>query len=155
MTDPRPRWLDRLHMGTRGNLTVEFAFIAPLLILFSFAALELGHVLLERLRMATAAEAALQYALQDHATAYDRAGIIAAAKNSAGPRSSGYRVEPRPYCTCAAATEVSCSASCADASDPRTYIEVSVSGAVAPLVSYPFPFSTGWEISSHQARRLN
>ena len=143
----------RFRGDAQGNLTVEFAFLIPFLLALSFGALELGNVLLQHLRLTGAARAGLQYGLQNDSTAVDYAGIERAARAGAGSVSGGYSVTARKFCSCTSG-EVSCSTSCSDDSEMRTYVEVAVEGDVAPLISYPIAVPT-WHLSARQARRLN
>ena len=150
-------WLSRktapIGADRAGNLTVEFAFLLPVLLLLGFGALELGNVLLQHLRMAGAARAGLHYALQDHMTAIDAAGITQAARAGAGSGTEGYSITPRRFCACGEA-EVACSSTCGDGSLNRTYVEVAITGTATPLTSYPLPIPT-WQLSVRQSRRLN
>ena len=146
-------FIGRLRLAREGNLTIEFAFLMPFLLALSFGALELGNVLLQHLRMTGAARAGLQYGLQDDSTANDYEGIARAARAGAGGIPSGYSVTARKFCSCTSG-EVSCSTSCTDNGEVRTYVEVAVEGDVAPLISYPIPVPA-WHLSARQARRLN
>ena len=156
MTRPA-RWFSSspvaLGGNAAGNLSIEFAFIIPIMMLLGFGAFELGNILLQHLRMASAARAGLQYGLQDDATAMDSDGMARAARAGAGRISGSYSVTARKFCSCTAA-EVSCDTSCSDGNDVRTYVEVAVEGDVTPLISYPIAVPS-WHLSARQARRLN
>ena len=54
---PASSCLRRLALSTAGNLTIEFAFLVPVLMMLSFGALELGNIFLQHLRMTGAARA--------------------------------------------------------------------------------------------------
>ena len=148
------RALRRIVADAAGNLTIEFAFILPVLMLLSIGALEGGRLFMEHLRMAGAARAGLQYGLQDHVTAADLAGIARAARAGAGRASADYDVDARRFCACPDGAETGCATSCPDGAEVRTYVEVSVAGDVDLLLAFPALPRTV-HLSARQAQRLN
>jgi Flp pilus assembly protein TadG len=137
-----------------GNLSIEFAFIVPVLMLLAVGALEAGRLYMEHLRMTGAARAGLQYGLQDPGAAADIAGILRAARAGAGEAGTAYAVEARKFCACPSGSEADCATSCPADEDMRTYVEVTVAGEVELLFAYPALPRT-LRLSARQAQRLN
>ena len=121
----------------RGNVVTEFAFLAPVLILLTLAAVELGRLGNEWTRLKHAAYAATQYGIQDQANAANTAGMIAAARADADDTGNQLSVSARRFCLCPeSSTEVACSAVCADGKFSPMYVEVTVSRELAAIVPY-------------------
>ena len=126
-----------LCLNARGNVTTEFAFLVPILILLTLAAIELGRLGSEWTRLKHAAHAATQYGIQDQANAANIPGMIAAARADADDTGSELTVDARRYCLCPeSASEVDCSATCADGKFSPMYVEVSVSRDLAAVIPY-------------------
>jgi Flp pilus assembly protein TadG len=66
-----------------GQAMLEFALLSPLLVLILLGALELARVAFAAIEVSNAAKAAVQYGGQNHTTAADQAGMLAAAQQDA------------------------------------------------------------------------
>lgn len=139
-----PVFARTLCRNARGNVTTEFAFLVPILILLTLAAIELGRLGTEWTRMKHAAQAATQYGMQDQANAANVPGMIAAARADADDTGNELTIDARRYCLCPeSAAEVDCSAACADGKFSPMFVEVSVSrdlDAVLPYMSLPLSY---------------
>lgn len=123
--------------NNRGNVATEFAFLVPVLILLTLAAVELGRLGSEWTRLKHAAHAATQYGIQDQANAANVPGMIAAARADADDTTNELAIGARRYCLCSgAATEVACSETCPDGKFTPMYVEVSVSRDLAAVIPY-------------------
>lgn len=120
---------------------VEFALIAPLLVLILVAVVEIGLAVRQQMQVQDAASAGARYAAQNgwNATA------ITAAVTSAKP-DAGIAASPAPvrFCGCPSATGVAaatCGDFCADGSSARSYVQVSASVARSSILpsSLPLP----------------
>ena len=71
--------------GQRGNAIVEFAILAPVLILLMLGTIELGRTAYFGILVANAAQAGASYGSQTITTAQDSAGMAAAIAQDASP----------------------------------------------------------------------
>lgn len=113
----------------RGNLAVEFALVAPILVLLILAIADLGLATLELSNIRAAARAGLQAVLSD-ANATDRASTIAA---MAAPSAD---VAVTTSCGCADGTAIVCGDTCAAGAVRRT-VTVTVTRDLPLLVPWP------------------
>jgi len=134
------KWLGlgRLLRGARGNITVEFAFLIPILVTLAIGTVDFGRVGLQKIAVTNAARAATQYGTQDLSTAGDISGMTQAAYDDYGDDGTVLTVTPRQYCTCpSSSTEVTCGTLCTGGEFPYTYVEVTVSRELDLLIPYP------------------
>jgi Flp pilus assembly protein TadG len=94
-----------------GSALVEFALIAPVMLLLLAGVLNYGMALRTATAVASAARVAAQYGSHASASTTDTAGIRAAAINSA-PTTSGMTVTSNTSCLCQDRSSVSCTGSC-------------------------------------------
>ena len=102
--------VSRKH-GRRGIATVEFALMAPLLLLLLAGVLDFAMLLRTSTCAAGAARAGIEYGSRSTSSAVDYAGMQAAALNSA-PGVSGMTATASRYCQCVGGSQVSCTGSC-------------------------------------------
>jgi hypothetical protein len=126
-----------LRSAVRGNVAIEFGFIAPILILLTLGAVELGRLGTEWTRVKHAANAGTQFGIQDQSNAANTQGMIDAARLDADDTANELSITARRYCRCpGAASEGLCSEKCADDSFSPMYVEVNVSRNLAALIPY-------------------
>jgi len=110
----------------RGSAAIEFAIVAPLLVLLAAGTLELGSAVVQKMEVQDAAAAGALYATEN---GWDQAGIAAAV--AAAKPGKGVSASPAPalYCGCPTAagvtTTATCTVACADGSPARKYVRVS------------------------------
>lgn len=110
-----------------GVAAIEFAIMAPVLILLVAAVIELGLATRDSLRAQAAAAAGGFYAMQH---GFDSAKIAAAVTNGTG--ATGLTANPAPLqsCGCPTATGITaagCAAICSDGRVARQYVTISAS----------------------------
>lgn len=128
-------------IGTAGTAAIEFAIIAPVLVLFLAGVVELGFGVHEAMQAQDAAEAGALYAGK---YGWDAAGIAAAVVNATG--ADDITADPAPvlFCGCPSAggiATVDCAATCPGGGAVEQYVRVSASiphtailiGLFAPL----------------------
>ena len=134
----------RLRRSRRGNVAIEFGFMVPIFILLTLAAVELGRLGSEWMRLEHAADAGTQYGIYDQGNAGDIPGMIKAARSDADDTTNQLTIGARRYCRCpGSGTEVSCSTTCPDGKFSPMYVEVSVSSnlaAMIPLMGLPLSY---------------
>jgi Flp pilus assembly protein TadG len=125
-------------MRRRGSSLVEFALVAPLLLLLLAGVLNYAMALRVAIAVSDAARAGAQYGSLTPANAADTAGMSAAARNSA-PELTGMVATGSKICKCSGAS-VSCAASCAG--PLAVYAQVTASATAPNWFRYPgLPFS--------------
>src|SRR5579863_9215241 len=82
----------------RGNAIVEFAILAPLLIVLTLGTIELGRYAYFAILVSNAAQAGAAYGSQNDGTANDAAGIGAAIAQDASPNPiASVTANPAPF----------------------------------------------------------
>ena len=119
----------------RGSAMVEFALIAPMLLLVMAGVLDYSLALRTAIVVADAARAGAQYGSLTAANSSDISGMQAAARNAA-PTLTGLTVTAEQACQCSDGTAASCSGSCSTGA-LSVYVRVTAT-ATAPLAfRYP------------------
>lgn len=140
---------------SRGIAAVEFAIIAPVVLLLLAGATDLGRAVESSIRLENAARAGAQFALR---APNDTAGIRAAAEAGAGPGATV--TVTRPPCQCPTATGangavVDCNASCA--TGMARYVRISITQPFVPLfpTSALIPFDAIGATNANVLARLS
>lgn len=126
--------LKRLAGNRSGNVAVEFALLAPLLVIILTGLADFGRVTYERMALETAARSAVQYARQNP---NDTAGITAAALNAGGLDATATVEIPAPFCECPDGTSIGCSTVCPSGDPILRFLSVTVRHDFALFFSYP------------------
>ena len=138
----------------RGTAIVEFAILAPLLIVLTLGTIELGRYAYFAILVANAAQAGAAYGSQNVGTANDNTGIAAAVAQDASPHPiASVTANPAPF------TEYGCwdgtnaqlatpfpaptssgtgAGSCSGTTTSVPYVSVSAQGTLVPLFHLPF-----------------
>jgi len=138
----KPRWRSsapkRGRLGADGAAAVELALIAPVLALLMTGGFDFGHALYEQHRLAAAARAGVQYAMQSNTAWTDTTNITAAARADADDTANSLTVTPTT-CTCPGGNpQCSTATACTGSTVSGTYVKVTVSESYSTLVTYPF-----------------
>lgn len=125
----------------RGTATVEFALIAPLLLLLLAGVLDYTMLLRTAIAVADAARAGAQFGSLSAANAGNLAGMQAAAVNAA-PDISGLTATAAQTCQCSDGSTVTCGSGTCAMGPVRTYVQVTVQATASRVFSYSqLPFS--------------
>ncbi|WP_431858233.1 TadE/TadG family type IV pilus assembly protein [Azospirillum sp.] len=123
----------------RGTAAVEFALIAPFLLLLLGGIIELGRAVYDNAALAGAARAGAQYAWLEP---NDNAGIVAAASAASGLPAGSIRVSaPVRFCECPNGAASSCDTGCASGA-LRRFVQVDVQrdfGRISNLLTVVVP----------------
>lgn len=122
------------RIGTAGSAAIEFAIIAPVLLLLLVGVVELGFGVHQAMQVQDAAEAGALYAGRH---GWDQAGIAGAVVSATG--ASDITADPAPvqFCGCPTSSgiaEVNCSATCSDGNSAETYVRVSAAIPHVPIL---------------------
>jgi Flp pilus assembly protein TadG len=119
---------------------VEFALVAPVLLLLTAGVLNYAMALRTATAVANAARVGAQYGSRSPGTASDAAGIQSAALNSA-PTITGLTVTSACSCQCPGGAAVDCSGSCGSGKMLK-YVQVTVRATASTFLSYSgLPFA--------------
>jgi Flp pilus assembly protein TadG len=128
------------HTARQGSALVEFALVAPVLLLLLAGVLDYSRALTKATAIANAARIGAQYGSAGRTQAADTAGIQAAAINSA-PSFSGLTVTSVQSCQCTGGSSVSCAGSCGSAK-MQMYVQVTVQATSSAIFGYSgLPFT--------------
>lgn len=117
---------------------IEFAIIAPVLILMLIGVIDVGRYAYYAIVAANAARAGAQYASQDLSTARDTAGITTAVSQD-GQNLTNWtgHILTNYYCSTNGGVTLGSCGSGEPAASNVYYVKVSVSGTFTPLIRYP------------------
>jgi hypothetical protein len=122
--------------GKSGIAAIEFAVIAPLLLLLFVCITDLGLGVYANMQVGIAAQYGAQYALVN---GYDANAINLAVKSSSD---LVLGVSSTKFCGCAGGdngvVQLTCKTNCDDGSPAGTYVRVSVKHTYATLLPYPW-----------------
>ena len=143
--------IGRFHRARHGNVAVEFAAAAPILILIAFGSFDYGRAYVEEVRMKGAARAGAQQALYEpgnwtKSTMIERVALeeyMGHALSDEEAASLPVSAASSNFCACPGGTEISCSDTCPDGTSPGRFVRVTLTGAV-PL-TLPYPWSSDGE----------
>jgi hypothetical protein len=124
-----------MRRGPRGQSFVEFAVVAPVLLLFLLGIADFGRVFFIAIALNNAARAGTQFGIQNPANAADTSGMIQAARND-GSSVPGLTATASEYCECPDGSTPACDSS-PSCSDLRVYVEVDTAGSFQTLLNYP------------------
>ncbi len=129
--------LHKLPRCVRGNVALEFGFLAPLLVIMVLGAFDFGRYGVGLLRVSSAARAGAQYGTLDHSAANDIANMTQYARDDAVDPGNELSVVARQFCRCPSGVEVACSSTCGDGQYAPLFVEVTVSDSLDLLFDYP------------------
>lgn len=136
------RLLRRLREADQGAVAVEFAMLAPALVLMMVCVADVALGIYYKMRVQNAAQFGTQYAV---AHGFDGSTIAAAVKSTSTISNLSVTPAPYQYCGCPTAGTISgiaCTSTCADGSWPGLYAVISAQGAYTTMIPYPlFPKS--------------
>lgn len=126
MTSSRCWLVDPLR-STCGVAAIEFAIIAPVLLMLIVSVIELGLATRDSLRAQAAAAEGAYYAMKN---GFDAGEIAAAVINGTGAPGMSASPAPALFCGCPSATGIAvtaCSVTCGDEIPARRYVQVNAS----------------------------
>jgi Flp pilus assembly protein TadG len=126
----------------RGSISVELALVSPVLALLLVGAMDFGRAFHEQLRLANAARAGAQFAIENLGTSEVLTGIVEAALYDGQKSASELTVTASKTCTCPSGGAVVCTTTCSDGLLPRMHVEVTVQRDFELWFKYPGLSST-------------
>lgn len=125
--------LRRILHQLDGNIAVELALVAPILLSVLAGISDYGRAALADMRLKAAVRAGLEYGqIQPNDTANIIAAVKAAASDTSLQVTTGYA------CQCANGTASQCDLTCADGLTPGGYLSITAQQSFAPI----FPMMT-------------
>lgn len=129
--------LAALVRSNKGASAVEFAIIAPMLIVILVPLIDLGLGFYQQMQVEDAAQAGAQYAM---AHGWNSDAIQSAVTNATPLGAVSATPAPARSCGCPSGTSVSaadCGSTCDDGQSARTYVTVSAQATYTTLIPYP------------------
>ena len=127
------RLLVSLLQSRSGNVLVELAFVAPVLVLLLVGAIDLGRGIYTSMSLRSAARVGAEYVARTGDTA-NVAAVVAAAANL---DPAAVTVTPTSFCECTNGESETCGSTCADGSATRQFITIEARQPFAPILPYP------------------
>ncbi len=135
---------------TRGAAVIEFALLAPVLLLMVVGAIDFGTFIHQKMQLQSAARAGVQFAAQSSTTLSDTAGIANAAQIASELDFTGVTTTTTQFCSCSDGIESTpdadgnCTDTCAGGELPGLYVRVDLTGQFTPL----FPIAAISDLAS-------
>jgi Flp pilus assembly protein TadG len=123
--------------GSRAVAAIEFAILAPLLILMLVSAVDLGFGIYRRMQVQNAAQAGASYAMLHGYLPNSISSAVTSATALSGITASP---GPSEYCGCPSTsgiTSAPCSSTCPDGAVAGTYVTVSAEATYNTILPYP------------------
>lgn len=130
-----PNMVRRAGAQNAGTAAIEFAIIAPVLMIALIGLVELGFSIQQAMQVQDAAEAGAVYAGR---YGWDQAGIANAVVNATGADDITATPAPFQFCGCpgeAGIAAVDCDATCPDGSGPSHYAQINASMPHASILT--------------------
>lgn len=121
----------------RGLSGIEFAMIAPVLILSFIATADFGLAIYAKMEVENAAQAGTQYAAVNGYTSSSVSSAVTSATSLSGLSASP---APTEFCGCpstSGVTTATCGTNCASGAAAGTYVTASAQATYSTIVSYP------------------
>jgi len=134
---PMGRAVRSLARDIHGVAAIEFAIVAPMLVLAMVCTADLGLGIYRKMQVQNAAQAGAEYAIVH---GYVSASITTAVSNAT--TFSGISATPAPsqFCGCPSSTGVTttdCGGTCSGGSSPGTYVSVGAQAKYTTILPYP------------------
>ncbi len=122
---------------SRGAALSELVILAPLILLLLIGVVEAGAAGNFAIKIGNAARAGVQYGAQNHVTAADTNGMVAAA--TADADTPGVSASAINFCQCEDRSASTCGqAGACPTNHQNLYVQVTVSGTLTSVIDYPF-----------------
>jgi len=125
--------ISKLRRSEAGNAVVEFALIAPILMLMILGLVDAGRAIGANARLGNGVTAGLRYALSD---SYATDDIASAAMDGSRYADGEATVNVTRFCECPDGTSIACSGTC-DAGFKRIFVQVDMARTESTIFSYP------------------
>lgn len=111
----------KLSRSVRGNVTVEFALISPILLIVILGLVDFGLAMSNKMELVSAARSGAQLALADSSdTSAIKSAVVAATDNEITTSD----VTTTEFCECSDGTTITCGATCGDGSSNKYYMTI-------------------------------
>ncbi|MCK5284107.1 MAG: pilus assembly protein [Alphaproteobacteria bacterium] len=128
------RKIKKYFKSEYGASAVEFALIAPILILMLIGTVDFGMFIMERMQLQNTAHTVANFVAQTQ----DDRNIQTIAAESYGANFADITLVSNFTCECSDSTAQTCPVDCGDDDYQRRFINVTASGNFSALFPYPF-----------------
>lgn len=124
--------------GCSGLAAIEFAIVAPTLVLLFISTADLSLGIYRKMQVQNAAQSGAAYAML---YGFAKTSISSAVTNATGYSSVAASPQPNEFCGCPSAstgvTSISCGSSCPNGATAGTYVTVSAQATYETILPYP------------------
>lgn len=118
-----------------GNVAVEFAFVAPLLILVIIGIVDFGMYINQKMQLENMARSAAEYVVKGGDENAIQVEVLAS--GMAAEDIEEVDAQAENTCECSDGEEISCSATCSDGGYKRQFFTYSLTRTFTPAFPYP------------------
>ena len=129
--------VDSVRDNREGLSGIEFALIAPVLILSFIATADFGLAIYAKMEVENAAQAGTEYAARNGYTSSSVTSAVTAATSMSGVSATP---APSQFCGCpstSGVTTATCNTNCASGAAAGTYVSASAQATYTTIISYP------------------
>ena len=124
--------------GSSGIAAIEFAIVAPTLVLLFICTADLSLGIYRKMQVQNAAQSGAAYAML---YGFTQNSISSAVTNATGLSAVAATPQPNEFCGCPSATSgvtsISCTSTCPNGATPGTYVTVSAQATYETILPYP------------------
>ena len=124
--------------GASGIAAIEFAIVAPTLVLLFICTADLSLGIYRKMQVQSAAQSGAAYAML---YGFAPSSISSAVANATGLSAVNASPTPAEFCGCPSAssgvTSISCTSTCPNGANPGTYVTVSAQTTYQTILPYP------------------
>lgn len=152
-------WNNKLAKCQEGAIAIEFAMIAPLLIIMAIATYDISIVIKQKLALQNATRIGVQYGMVRRPVQGDMQNVINAVKQTLPTAWNKANIEIQPLvtamlqCECSTGVAIACGVKCNAGQTRITYLKVEITKTYQTMMPYP-GFDSSFQISDEAIVRL-
>jgi hypothetical protein len=128
---------EKFFGNEEGLAAVEFAIIAPVLLMFLVGVVDFGLYINDRMRLESLARASAEYVVKGGSEDAVMQDVVYGAGGVNAEESEEWEMSGQSICSCGDGEEVVCGSSCPDNGYQRRYYTFSITRNYTPLFPYP------------------
>ncbi len=125
--------LRRLAGDRSGNMVIELAFAAPVMVVIAIGVIDYGHAIFTKMSLHGAARVGAEYVSRTNDMTNVTQVVATAAKLDAGQLT----VTPILFCECDNGASAACDSSCSPTVTPKQFISIDVQQPYTAILNYP------------------
>lgn len=152
-------WMKRVIKCEEGAIAIEFAMIAPILIIMAIATYDISVVIKQKLALQNATRIGVQYGMVRRPVQGDMQHVINAVNQTLPASWGSANTDTKPQvsavlqCECSTGTVIACGVKCNAGQTKITYLKVEITKTYQTMMPYP-GFDSSFQISDEALVRL-